>query len=301
MSDPSKYGQSLPSSAWTGLPIRVGHFPDRGTVYDLESASDTLLVWTAASSEVELHYAEPGQSTRTSIFQRRAGMLDFMPAGTSLREVNWRDKGNTSVFSVNFPNAVVRSLLTHDPGEEPTPRGAAFGLMDSHLLDLSQRLRQEVDQGAPLGAAYVQGLTLTLSAYVMRKFGRETLRGSGAVQGAEAVQGAGAVQGAEAQLFREALVAFIEDNLASNLGLVDLAKVAGYGPDHFARLFKREFGVAPHDYLIGRRLERAKTLLRSSRRSIAEVALACGFASHAHLSAVFRRRIGTTPTAYRRG
>ena len=75
-------------------------------------------------------------------------------------------------------------------------------------------------------------------------------------------------------------------------GLVDLS------PYHFARAFKRSFGVPPHRYHVGRRIERAKALLRD--RSVTEVALAVGFAETSSFSAAFRRTTRATPQDYRR-
>ena len=76
---------------------------------------------------------------------------------------------------------------------------------------------------------------------------------------------------------RARLIEFIEQRLAGNIGLLDLAELSGYTPDHFSRLFKRCFGQSPYQYVLARRVERAKGLLRDRSESIAEIATACGF------------------------
>lgn len=96
------------------------------------------------------------------------------------------------------------------------------------------------------------------------------------------------------------LIEFIEDHLPREISLPDLAALTGYSPDHFSRLFKRAFGVTPYQYILARRVERAKSLLRDPNYSILEVALACGFCTQAHLNTVFKARTGMTPGAYRR-
>jgi len=58
-------------------------------------------------------------------------------------------------------------------------------------------------------------------------------------------------------------------------------------------------GVTPHQYVIRRRIERAKKLLKYSDLKIVEIALACGFANQSHLSRHFRNLVGTSPKAYR--
>jgi AraC family transcriptional regulator len=86
----------------------------------------------------------------------------------------------------------------------------------------------------------------------------------------------------------------ITRNLDTPLTLDRLASVVGRSRFHFARLFKASTGVTPHQYVIRRRVERARELLRAGG-VIAEVAVAVGFASQSHLTAHVRRAFGCTP------
>jgi AraC family transcriptional regulator len=65
-------------------------------------------------------------------------------------------------------------------------------------------------------------------------------------------------------------------------------------------LFKQAFEQSPHQYVLSRRVERAKTMLKDGERSIAEIATACGFANQGHLTTAFKRRTGVTPASYRK-
>jgi AraC family transcriptional regulator len=96
------------------------------------------------------------------------------------------------------------------------------------------------------------------------------------------------------------LIKYVEQNLAGSIALLDLAEIAGYTPDHFSRLFRRCFGQSPYQYVLARRVERAKAMLRDRSESIAKIATACGFSTQAHLCSAFKRRTGSTPGAYRR-
>jgi AraC family transcriptional regulator len=93
---------------------------------------------------------------------------------------------------------------------------------------------------------------------------------------------------------------FIEEHLGDDLTLVSLATVAGVSASYFSHQFRNSLGVAPHQYLLQRRLERARTLLQDNRRSIAEIASATGFSDQSHLTRHFKRRFGVTPQGYRR-
>jgi methylphosphotriester-DNA--protein-cysteine methyltransferase len=66
------------------------------------------------------------------------------------------------------------------------------------------------------------------------------------------------------------------------------------------RAFRRTLGVAPHNWLLARRVEAAKEKLRDGRLSLLDVALACGFADQSHLTRVFTRMVGISPGAWRR-
>jgi AraC family transcriptional regulator len=83
-------------------------------------------------------------------------------------------------------------------------------------------------------------------------------------------------------------------NLDTPLTLEDLASLVGRSRFHFSRLFKASTGMTPHQYVIRRRVERARELLRAGR-AIVEVAAEVGFASQSHLNAHIQRAFGCTP------
>lgn len=91
---------------------------------------------------------------------------------------------------------------------------------------------------------------------------------------------------------------FIQANLERNIGLDELAAIAQLSPFHFARMFKLATELAPHQFLIRCRIERAQQLLLKKKLSCAEVAYAVGFASQSHLNYHFKLQLGTTPKAF---
>jgi AraC family transcriptional regulator len=92
---------------------------------------------------------------------------------------------------------------------------------------------------------------------------------------------------------------YIDENLERQFGLPELATIAGLSRWHFLRLFRETVGVSPHDYVTQRRLERAQHLLRTTGRSVMDIAGEVGM-THSHFSRVFARRLGVTPTEFRR-
>jgi transcriptional regulator GlxA family with amidase domain len=86
---------------------------------------------------------------------------------------------------------------------------------------------------------------------------------------------------------------------AEQLDIPALARSAGVSQAHFRRGFKAAFGETPHRYLMTRRLERAKALLRAGELSVTEVCVAVGCSSLGSFSTQFRRFVGESPSAYR--
>jgi len=91
----------------------------------------------------------------------------------------------------------------------------------------------------------------------------------------------------------------IEARLDAKLTVQDLAGGLRLSAGFFCRAFHAAVGKAPHDYIIDRRVSRARTLLRNTALDLSEIAQASGFASHAHMTATFRKRLGVTPSALR--
>lgn len=92
----------------------------------------------------------------------------------------------------------------------------------------------------------------------------------------------------------------VDGRYAEPLDLEALARTAHVSPRHFSRSFRRTFGETPYQYLLTRRLERARHLLRTTDLRVAEVCFAVGFNSVGSFTTTFRRHVGVSPTAYRR-
>lgn len=91
----------------------------------------------------------------------------------------------------------------------------------------------------------------------------------------------------------------IEARLAEKLTVAELAAALGLSTGFFTRAFKSATGRSPQDHIIDCRLARARGLLHTSDDTLAVIASACGFASHAHMTAHYRRRLNTTPSHLR--
>jgi transcriptional regulator GlxA family with amidase domain len=91
----------------------------------------------------------------------------------------------------------------------------------------------------------------------------------------------------------------VEQRLSESIHLPDLARIAGLSACHFARAFKQSTGMPPHRFLVSRRVERAKQLIRQTNRPMADIALDVGFADQSHFTRRFAAVTGSTPHAFR--
>jgi AraC family transcriptional regulator len=96
------------------------------------------------------------------------------------------------------------------------------------------------------------------------------------------------------------VIDYIMENLEGDPTLEGMAAVVNFSPYHFARLFKAATRLAPHQFVITRRIERAQQLLRTNGElSLAEVAFRAGFANQSHFGFHFKRIVGVTPRRFR--
>jgi AraC family transcriptional regulator len=97
----------------------------------------------------------------------------------------------------------------------------------------------------------------------------------------------------------ERVLAVVEDRLAQDITVREMATVAFLSPFHFSRCFRQAVGMPPHRYLRTQRVERAKGLLSTTDIPLREIARIVGYRTQAHFTHVFRNTAGVTPGAFR--
>jgi len=97
----------------------------------------------------------------------------------------------------------------------------------------------------------------------------------------------------------EDIIAYIREHLTENLSLDFLAEKANLSPFYFTRLFKKETGFTPHEYVIASRVNNAKYFLKRTAYTIKEICYMTGFSSESSFCTTFRKKVGVTPNDYR--
>jgi AraC family transcriptional regulator len=97
------------------------------------------------------------------------------------------------------------------------------------------------------------------------------------------------------------IIDYLESHLSDKTTIAELSALLDLSRFHFIRAFKKAVGMPPHQFIMHRRVERARELLADHDLSVMEIAERTGFNGGAQLTRAFRQIVGTTPTAFRRG
>jgi AraC family transcriptional regulator len=210
--------------------------------------------------------------------------LTFVPAGRRFREAqDPRVSMQATYIYIDPKGALVDPEAALLDGE-PTPR---LFFDDPVLRHTARKLEALVDAGPSRSQLYAEALGTVLAHELLRL-------NSGTVDTVPSLRGG------LAGWQRRSVVQYIEENIAENISLAELAELARLSIFHFSRAFKQSFGMPPHRYHTSRRIERAKMLLAKPSQSVTEIALDMGFSDTSSFTAAFRRLAGRTPTDYRR-
>lgn len=161
--------------------------------------------------------------------------------------------------------------------------GCAAG--DTVLENLLSRLIPAIEQSDRANPLLLDPIGRAFNAHIAQSYGRVPTARSAVIGGLTPWQLRRARDTINARLDRDVSLA----QLASNCGL---------STSHFARAFARSTGIPPHRWLMQRRVDRAKELMRKGT-PLAEIALMCGFSDQSHLTRVFSQSVGLTPGRWR--
>jgi AraC family transcriptional regulator len=96
------------------------------------------------------------------------------------------------------------------------------------------------------------------------------------------------------------VTSFVYAHLHQDVSLMQMAQEARLSPAYFSQMFRQSTGVAPHQFVLRARLQRAKELLLKEDARILDVAIACGFQTQQHFARAFRAFCKMSPTQFRR-
>jgi AraC family transcriptional regulator len=168
-------------------------------------------------------------------------------------------------------------------GIEVRSRGFSQDLLLHQTLE---RLLSEIKSRPNVNRLYTESLIIQLCTHLVRRYSQ--------------VPDPGFLPSGLTPSRLRLVIEFINAQIDQEIGLAQLAQVAGVSPFYFCREFKRSIGFPPHHYVMQRRVELSKRLLESTKKSITDISAELGFPTPSHFAATFRKLLGLTPTHYRR-
>jgi AraC family transcriptional regulator len=253
--------QPLPADVW----IAQWDNADTEASY-VKPGHHTLSMYLAGGHAVRCHQAPSARG--------EPGSLCLLPAD---HESHWDVNGSLRLLHIYLPR--LHWAQTAERWFDLDPRCAALDqrifFHDDTLAALCLRIAQ-LDWQAGGATLQLQQLVLDVQA---RLVGAHTVHRARTPD----------MRGGLSPAARRRVLDHIEARLADRIELAELASAACLSEFHFARMFKATFGVAPHAWVMQRRLERARQLLAAGRLPLDQVALRCGYTHLSHLNAALKR------------
>ncbi|TNC15898.1 helix-turn-helix transcriptional regulator [Methylobacterium terricola] len=205
----------------------------------------------------------------------------------------WQRRGRSEMLAMHLSQELIDDVagrMWSAPAARvalDVPLGTADPLLEQLALAILEIMREPPDPSARL---YVDELVHAMAVRLVRAY---TANG----RSARSAPDTDRLDRADLARLRD----LVEAHLAEDLSLEAMAGAIGVSPRSLSRAVLQHWGTSVHRYVLSRRLERAKTLLRATDHTVASIALDTGFSSQSHLATVFRKTTGLTPKAFRLG
>jgi AraC family transcriptional regulator len=268
------------SRGWNGIVVELQSFRDIDAVVQMQE--HVVAVHLAGS--ISLLQRRNGKSSRAPV---GPGDIIITPVGEPKR---WQHSGENVVILLRLAPAFVQNVAGEEFALDPTRFEIQdnFGTRDTQIEEIGKHLLAGLEREGAASRIYAESLATQLTIHLLRHYSTANI----------------ASQRPPARLSRHKLlraIEYIDENLREDLTLPDIAEALAMSPSHFAHAFRHTTGLPPHRYVLDRRIERAKALLRETDLPITEIAHRIGCASHSHFSAMFHRGTGQTPRDFRNG
>lgn len=262
---------------WRGFVVELHRHP-AGAFERKVFADDVLIVSLAATVTVE-----QAKDNRTHKAVFTSGDLTLCPAGAEISE---RWEGPDEWLSISFePDFLARVANEAGGGRVSATLTPAFQYRDPFVETIAAGLLAELRAPAWGSRLLAEAHGTALAVHLLRT------RQDGAAK-----LNAHALPPVRLRRVKD----FVEAHLQDDIGISDLADIAGVSLHHFAREFRRSEGMPPYRFITERRIARAKHLMESTDLPLIDIAFRCGFSSQSQFTETFQKIVGTTPARWRR-
>lgn len=269
------------SRRWNGVNVTLIEYTCTGRILvPLVRFQESTRLGTKLE-EVGRGYAEPRSAPDTpNPHTYKPRPMYFAPAEMAL----WGHADDVRYLkcaTISFDGNLLQERLgtSEQPGRIDVPR---LRFSDDRLWTLIRMLTDAIGNADPGAQLYGDSLTAAMAALLFER----------------PSEAKGGRYGLSAQQLKDAM-SYLEAKMPAKVELAALAELAGLSQSHYNRAFKASTGLAPYQWQLQARVERAKHLLLNTNGGLEEVAAATGFADAVHFGRTFRKITGATPAAWR--
>ena len=259
---------------WDGIHLGYYHLPPF-SIPEKISPQHLILIHPQLPLKMNVNQRFDRQWEKIQI---QDGGIIFIPANVP-HQANW-DREHSYIALSLAPERLAQAT----PLTDAVQLSPCFKKSDPLILGIGLSLKNEIESEGMGGHLYIESLTTTLSLHLLRYYSTKSL---------QYIETEGL---SKSQLCR--IIEYIEENIDRNLTLAQLAAIANMSSSYFSYSFKLSTGYAPHQYIIQRRIERAKQLLIQKKLTIADIANSLGFSHQSHFNRHFKRLVGVTPKKF---
>lgn len=270
------------SRRWNGVTIDLHELHCTGRIlFPVERENEASSRLCAQLEEVGKDRAEARTAPHTpNPFPYKPRPMFFVPPKLDV----WGHSADSRYIqcaTVRFDAGAVRERLGL-PESLRLPDVPRLRFNDDRLWTLVRLLADAIGDDDPGAQLYGDSLTAAIAARLLQA----------------PTEVKGSVPGLSALQLRDA-IGYLEAKLPAKVELATLAQLAGLSQSHYNRAFKASTGLAPYQWQLQARVDRAKDLLLNTNSRLEEVAEATGFADAVHFGRTFRKITGATPAAWR--
>ncbi|KVT10220.1 AraC family transcriptional regulator [Burkholderia sp. MSMB1078WGS] len=195
--------------------------------------------------------------------------------------------GNFDFVLVELPHAYLERVGPEHGGQPIGGLACRPDVRDPVLGHLAHAVADSLDAPGPLNALFIEQVGLAMGTHLVRRYGNARTR---------ELERKGVLSPAKVARAQELLM----EKADLGVSIEEVANECDLSRGYFIRAFSRTTGRTPHQWLLEQRVTRARELIETSDMTLADIAIACGFADQSHLNRVFARIVGHPPGAWRR-
>jgi AraC family transcriptional regulator len=267
------------SACWNGIATETVYAPTQSRVEFRFDGSVHLLIMYDHGSRREGETSISGLAP--SRLRNFGNKLTFAPAGHTYRE--WHETG----LPIRVTYLYLDPIGIQQRAEEDVVYAPRVFFEDPILRETATKLKGVIDSRRSENGRYLEALANVL----VQELGRSSQ---------DCAPSTAATRGGLTGWQMRAVTSYVDEHLDEQTSLLTLARIARLSQYHFCRAFRQSLGVPPHQFLVQRRIERAKGLLADRKNSVTSVGLTIGYSQTSSFTVAFRKITGQNPSEFRR-